>query len=1139
MATSTDLKQRAQTLAAKTDINSIDPQEVGGLFYDMAGYAEDVQRNGGSLGIRKVYASVSAMEADSTSPKDMWGKPMRKGQLCVIYDGTTEGVDNNKIFAFKAPGWEIATQLDAGYATRGELAELDGKNRGYSSPIYPFANNTNADNFAKAIFEIYIDPKYKDSGTALTVLRRRQEGKDWEGIRSEVKIANLSDNRYILNIVKMDYDDKNSKEFISNNDVSLIIDWSKIEEGTGYGLLSSNYRLTDEVYNIENSPIIKNLMNISTLQDSIQDSSNITIGKEIGSGGDIRDNSSCLISELYSMKLNDLIIINKGYTLAIYDSYFNFKKLIGQVDNVINYTSTIDGYFAFVSMISRYNAGNLTVNNKKVNPIGSIELVKLNNDVHRLDSVKNYIGIENNVFDVKPGGTIYDEVSKAIKELYVINSDTNQYNYILQVVRKNQIVQGVSDYGITDLRIGVLNKSNNSLVNFFQISKYNSKGNYDFTNHIQLLSLLNNSTKEIEGYVLIDWDEITDGTGYGKVDIKYKISNICFNLDNQPNIAAIIRTPSDVLTKKDLDPYATKTELAEKANKNDVLLKTNSDELYASKQNTSNSISILEAKQTEQGTTIQEIKTNLQTIKQAVDELESTTPPSELIGGDNVWSGNNTFINPISGVAATKDTHYIRQGEYKNTLNRCIDAADYGFSPAATAEENTLALNNMLEGGNVTINFTKAGIYDVSDTAYIDDNTELNFNKGIIIRKASNFMAIFLNRGALTHSYNEHITIRGLEFQVNNKQSTPSLESPLYGLRGHISFLCVRHLRLYNIKCLDIATPQWGIHICSFYDFIIDDILLKGNKDGVHLGRGELFVIRNGIFETYDDAIALNAHDYPSCNPEVGDIKNGVIENIVDVKKTSTTGYTSRLLLGAWVDWYSGMKVKNGDTVVGSNGYVYRISTGKTDGTEYTSLTEPTIEEFDKTQTDDGGFKWKLYQKDTVYSCNIENITYRNVKHYDTRNCINIEIDESGTYNRSLYPDVIPANYPSVLNLIIDNADCKGSYTVLNFPAKANIEATINGLRNYSKSFNMTSADEILFRRCVFNNCDLRKSSVSLGKNNIAVVRDCIINDSLGGTFNGRLITNANITALPAQPKVGDTVIHNGAIKTYNGSSWN
>lgn len=125
MATSTDLKQRAQMLAAKTDINSIDPQEVGGLFYDLTGYAEDVQRNGGSLGIRKVYASVSAMEADSTSPKDMWGNPMRKGQLCVIYDGTTEGVDNNKVFAFKAPGWEIATQLDAGYATRGELTELE------------------------------------------------------------------------------------------------------------------------------------------------------------------------------------------------------------------------------------------------------------------------------------------------------------------------------------------------------------------------------------------------------------------------------------------------------------------------------------------------------------------------------------------------------------------------------------------------------------------------------------------------------------------------------------------------------------------------------------------------------------------------------------------------------------------------------------------------------------------------------------------------------------------------------------------------------------------------------------------------------------------------------------------------------
>lgn len=128
MATSTEIKQRANTLADKTDVNSITPKEVGGIMYDLASHGENVLRNGGTLGIRKVYESVAAMEADSTNPKDFWGDPIKKGNLVVIYDGTTTGVDNNKIYAFMKPGWQIATHLDAGYATKTEtnakLSEL-------------------------------------------------------------------------------------------------------------------------------------------------------------------------------------------------------------------------------------------------------------------------------------------------------------------------------------------------------------------------------------------------------------------------------------------------------------------------------------------------------------------------------------------------------------------------------------------------------------------------------------------------------------------------------------------------------------------------------------------------------------------------------------------------------------------------------------------------------------------------------------------------------------------------------------------------------------------------------------------------------------------------------------------------------
>jgi len=127
MSTIYEIKQRAQQLSEKTDSESISPAEVGGLFSDLADYANDVDVNGSSLGIRKTYTSVSAMEADK-SPVGDDGNPLKKGQLVNIYNqDNPSSADNNKVFSWQNPGWQIRTTLDAGYATREELTELEGK----------------------------------------------------------------------------------------------------------------------------------------------------------------------------------------------------------------------------------------------------------------------------------------------------------------------------------------------------------------------------------------------------------------------------------------------------------------------------------------------------------------------------------------------------------------------------------------------------------------------------------------------------------------------------------------------------------------------------------------------------------------------------------------------------------------------------------------------------------------------------------------------------------------------------------------------------------------------------------------------------------------------------------------------------
>lgn len=100
-----ELQRRAAALREKTQVDSVTPEEVGGLQFDTLAYMADMEQNASGLGIRKVYTSTSAMNADK-SPFGTNGKPLRLGQLVTVYnkeDATAEG--NGNVYAFQKPGW--------------------------------------------------------------------------------------------------------------------------------------------------------------------------------------------------------------------------------------------------------------------------------------------------------------------------------------------------------------------------------------------------------------------------------------------------------------------------------------------------------------------------------------------------------------------------------------------------------------------------------------------------------------------------------------------------------------------------------------------------------------------------------------------------------------------------------------------------------------------------------------------------------------------------------------------------------------------------------------------------------------------------------------------------------------------------
>ena len=84
MDTIYSLLKRAKELKEKSQVDSITPEEVGKLHEDTLAYIASLEQSADGLGIKKVYQSKSAMEAD-TDPVGTNGKALRYGQLVSIW----------------------------------------------------------------------------------------------------------------------------------------------------------------------------------------------------------------------------------------------------------------------------------------------------------------------------------------------------------------------------------------------------------------------------------------------------------------------------------------------------------------------------------------------------------------------------------------------------------------------------------------------------------------------------------------------------------------------------------------------------------------------------------------------------------------------------------------------------------------------------------------------------------------------------------------------------------------------------------------------------------------------------------------------------------------------------------------------
>jgi len=204
-----------------------------------------------------------------------------------------------------------------------------------------------------------------------------------------------------------------------------------------------------------------------------------------------------------------------------------------------------------------------------------------------------------------------------------------------------------------------------------------------------------------------------------------------------------------------------------------------------------------------------------------------------------------------------------------------IKVSEFGFAPGNTPEQNSYALQQVVsQGGDILVD--GKGIFEVSEPVVLGNGVNLIFEEGLYLKRQESRDKpgyVFVNAGAFTGDMNYDISVTGLKLICNGIQCnvySTQADRVVPGLRGMLAFYHVENLTIKDFETLDLPNMNFAIHICDFKNILVEKVHIEGRKDGVHLGYGRGFVIRQCSFKTYDDPIALNAHDYSTSNPGLG-----------------------------------------------------------------------------------------------------------------------------------------------------------------------------------------------------------------------------------------------------------------------------
>lgn len=153
MATITSILNRISELTSRNGKNSIGKTDLFGLLTDMVKRQQSTELNMSNLSLRKIYASVAAMNADVAAPLGDDGEKILKGQLVVI---SAVGADMGKVYRYSGTAWDYSGQI-------GDLSQ-----KVNATLIFKHINILNPDSFENGFYYNNVGGKASYAPCAIT-----------------------------------------------------------------------------------------------------------------------------------------------------------------------------------------------------------------------------------------------------------------------------------------------------------------------------------------------------------------------------------------------------------------------------------------------------------------------------------------------------------------------------------------------------------------------------------------------------------------------------------------------------------------------------------------------------------------------------------------------------------------------------------------------------------------------------------------------------------------------------------------------------------------------------------------------------------------------------------------------------------